>query len=74
MIGFEQRWEYSAIGAIPNLAARLCGQAKGGEILIDVVTYADVSDVVDAEPAGPLQLRGFTQPIPAFRLLRLKKS
>jgi class 3 adenylate cyclase len=73
VIGFEQRWEYAAIGAIPNLAARLCGQARGGEILIDVVTYADVSDVVEAEPAGPLQLRGFTQPIPAFRLLRLKK-
>jgi len=74
VIGFEQRWEYAAIGAVPNLAARLCGQARGGEILIDVVTYADVSEVVEAEPAGPLQLRGFTQPIPAFRLLRLKKS
>ena len=74
VIGFEQRWEYAAIGAIPNLAARLCGQARGGEILIDVTTYADVSDVVEAEPAGPLQLRGFTQPIPAFRLLRLKKG
>ena len=74
VIGFEQRWEYAAIGAVPNLAARLCGQARGGEILIDVVTYADVSEVVEAEPAGPLQLRGFTQPMPAFRLLKLKKS
>jgi class 3 adenylate cyclase len=74
VIGFEQRWEYAAIGAVPNLAARLCGQARGGEILIDVVTYADVSDVVEAEPAGPLQLRGITQPMPAFRLLRLKKN
>ncbi len=72
VIGFEQRWEYAAIGAVPNLAARLCGQARGGEILIDAVTYADVSDVAEAEPAGPLQLRGFTQPIPAFRLVRLK--
>ena len=73
VIGFEKRWEYAAIGAIPNLAARLCGQARGGEILIDAVTYADVSDVVEAELAGPLALRGFTQPMPAFRLLRLKK-
>jgi class 3 adenylate cyclase len=72
VIGFEQRWEYAAIGAVPNLAARLCGQARGGEILIDAVTYADVSDVAEAAPAGPLLLRGFTQPIPAFRLLRLK--
>jgi adenylate cyclase len=73
VIGFEQRWEYAAIGAVPNLAARLCGQARGGEILIDAVTYADASDVADAEAAGPLQLRGFTQPMPAFRLLRLRK-
>jgi class 3 adenylate cyclase len=72
VIGFEQRWEYAAIGAIPNLAARLCGQAQPGEILIDAVTYADVSDAADAQPAGPLTLRGFTQPIPAFRLVRLK--
>ena len=72
VIGFEQRWEYAAIGAIPNLAARLCGHAKGGEILIDAVTYAAVSDVADADAVGPVQLRGFTQPIPAFRLRRLK--
>src|SRR5574341_693991 len=32
VIGFEKRWEYAAIGAIPNLAARLCAQAGGGEI------------------------------------------
>ena len=73
VIGFEQRWEYAAIGAIPNLAARLCAQAQGGEILIDAVTYADVSDVVLAEPIGPQTLRGFTQPIPAFRLTGLRK-
>jgi len=72
VIGFEQRWEYAAIGAIPNLAARLCGHAKGGEILIDALTYAAVSDVADADAVGPVQLRGFTQPIPAFRLRRLK--
>jgi len=74
VIGFEQRWEYAAIGAVPNLAARLCGAARGGEILIDAVTYADVSEVAEAELAGPLQLRGINQPMPAFRLLRLKKS
>jgi len=74
VIGFEQRWEYAAIGAIPNLAARLCGQARGGEILLDTVTYAHVSDVADAEAAGPQSLRGFTQPMPAFRLLRMKES
>jgi class 3 adenylate cyclase len=72
VIGFEQRWEYAAIGAIPNLAARLCGQAGGGEILIDAATWADVSDAVEGAPVGPLQLRGFTQPVPAFKVTGMK--
>src|SRR5512134_429027 len=72
VIGFEQRWEYSAIGAVPNLAARLCGHAQGGEILIDTATCADVADAVEAVPVGPIQLRGFTHPIPAFRVAGLK--
>jgi len=72
VIGFEKRWEYAAIGSVPNLAARLCGQAQGGEVLIDTVTCTSVSDVVEVEPAGPLQLRGFTQPVAAFRVVRVK--
>ena len=68
MIGFESRWEYAAIGNIPNLAARLCGEARAGEILIDAQTERDVAHVVDTESVEPLQLRGFQQPIVAFRL------
>jgi len=35
-IGFEGRWDYGAIGSVTNLAARLCGEAKAGQILIPV--------------------------------------
>lgn len=72
VIGFEQRWEYSAIGAVPNLAARLCGQAGSGEILIDAATYAQVGDAVEADAVGPLQLRGLTQPVAAFKVKAVK--
>jgi class 3 adenylate cyclase len=72
VIGFEQRWEYAAIGAIPNLAARLCGQAGGGEILIDAATCAEVGAAIEAEAVGPLQLRGFTQPVQAFKVKAIK--
>jgi class 3 adenylate cyclase len=41
-IGFEGRWEYGAIGSVPNLAARLCGEAKPGEILIAQRLLANV--------------------------------
>src|SRR6266446_346702 len=33
-IGFEGRWDYSAIGTVTNLASRLCGEAPGDQILI----------------------------------------
>ena len=67
-IGFEGRWDYAAIGNVTNLAARLCAEAKGGEVLVCQRTRASAEGVSDAEPVGPLQLRGFTQPVPAFRL------
>ena len=72
-IGFEGRWDYAAIGSVTNLAARLCAEARAGQILVCQKTMASVEDVVEAEPVGPLTLRGFTQPIAAFRLFGLKK-
>ena len=73
VIGFEQRWEYAAIGNVPNLAARLCGAARAGEILLDAQTEQDISQVADTELVGPLDLRGFKQPVPAFRLKALRR-
>jgi adenylate cyclase len=68
VIGFEQRWEYAAIGNVPNLAARLCGIAHAGEIILDAQTEHDLTAVAETEPVGPLTLRGFSQPVAAFRL------
>jgi len=72
VIGFEQRWEYAAIGNVPNLAARLCGQAGAGEIVLDAQTEHDVAHIADTESVGPLSLRGFQHPVAAFRLRALK--
>jgi class 3 adenylate cyclase len=72
IIGFEQRWEYSAIGNVPNLAARLCGAARAGEIIVDAQTEQAIAHMADTEPVGPLPLRGFLQPVPAFRLKSLR--
>ena len=71
-IGFEGRWEYGAIGSVPNLAARLCGEAKAGEILISQRLLAGVEDLIDSEPVGELSLKGFHRPVAAFRVLGLK--
>src|SRR5258708_8027991 len=39
VIGFEQRWEYAAIGNLPNLAARLSRPAPPAQIILDAQTH-----------------------------------
>ncbi len=71
-IGFEGRWDYGAIGTVTNLAARLCGEALPGQILLSTRVAAEVEDRVETEEVGALTLKGFGRPVPAFSLLRLK--
>ena len=69
-IGFEGRRDYAAIGSVMNLAARLCGEAKPGEILIDRKVKAAVGSHVRTEPMEDLRLKGFAQPVPAHLVRR----
>jgi class 3 adenylate cyclase len=71
-IGFEGRWDYGAIGTVTNLAARLCGEAKAGQVLISQRLLVTIEELVDAEPAGELTLKGLQRPITAFNLVRLR--
>jgi len=64
-----QRQGYATIGAIgtvTNLAARLCGEAAGGQILIAARVAAAVEDLIDAEEVGPLALKGLARPVPVW--------
>ena len=67
-IGFEGRFDYAAIGAVPNLAARLCEEAKDGQILIDGKVKAAVETAVQLEPLEELKLKGFHRPVNAFNV------
>jgi len=71
-IGFEGRWDYGAIGTVTNLSARLCGEARGGQILVNQRAYAGIEAIVDAEAIEPLVLKGFQRPVPAFSVRGLK--
>jgi len=55
-IGFEGRWDYGAIGTVTNLAARLCGEARPGQVLVSQRVLAAVEDLVDVETVGELGL------------------
>ncbi len=70
-IGFEGRSDYGAIGTVTNLAARLCGDAGPGQILISRRVLAAVEELVRAEPVGELTLKGFLKPVPAFNVVTL---
>jgi class 3 adenylate cyclase len=71
-IGFEGRWDYAALGPVTNLAARLCGEARPGQVLVSRKVLTMVEDLVTAEPLGDLPLKGFLRPVPAFSVLGLR--
>jgi class 3 adenylate cyclase len=62
-IGFEGRLDYGAIGTVTNLAARLCGEAAAGQILIPARVAAVIESIVDADEVGPLSLKGLARPV-----------
>jgi adenylate cyclase len=71
-IGFEGRLDYGAIGTVTNLAARLCGEAKAGQILVSQRMLGMIEDLVDAEAVGDLALKGFLKAVSAFNVIGLR--
>jgi adenylate cyclase len=65
-IGFEGRYDYAAIGNAVILASRLSSEAKPDQILLSQRTFAAVEESIVAEPAGELQLKGMSRPVPAY--------
>ncbi|MEX0802850.1 MAG: response regulator [Candidatus Binatia bacterium] len=71
-IGFEGRMDYGAVGNVTNLAARLCDEAKGGQILTNQKTLSKVEGLVEFESIEELHLKGFSRAVAAFNIVRLK--
>ena len=67
-IGSADRLDYTAIGSNVNLSARLCERAKAKEILMSESAWQQVRDLVAAEPVEPLDVKGFSEPIKAWRM------
>ncbi|WP_024515188.1 adenylate/guanylate cyclase domain-containing protein [Bradyrhizobium sp. Tv2a-2] len=73
-VGFEHRLEYAAIGSVTNLASRLCGEAKAGQVVVSRRVYGMVEQWVDAAPMDDLQLKGFNHPVLAMEILRWREE
>jgi adenylate cyclase len=70
-IGFEGRYDYAAIGNVVILASRLSDAAAPGEILVSQRVHAAVGDRAVAEAVQELQLKGFSRPVYAFRVVAI---
>jgi class 3 adenylate cyclase len=73
-IGFEGRFDYGAVGPVVNLAARLCADAKDGQIIIESRVKTSIEASTATEPAGELLLKGFHRPVRAFNVCASQPS
>jgi len=71
-IGFAGRSDYGAVGTVVNLAARLCAEALGGQILLSERAHALVDGLVETEALAPLRLKGFVRPVNAVNVVALR--
>jgi adenylate cyclase len=62
-IGFADRFDYSAIGTVTNLAARLCDEARDGQILVTRRIAAAIDNLAEFESLGDLALKGLSRPV-----------
>ena len=72
VVGFENRSDYTALGTVVNLAARLCGEASPDEILIDARMHARIHAHFATVETHDRPLKGFVDPVPAYRLVGLR--
>ena len=68
-IGFPGRTEYTAIGTVVNLAARVCAIAAGQQILVPNRVHAAVEERVAANPIGDVDFKGLSRPVPVYEIM-----
>ena len=69
VVGGELQSEYTAMGQPIHLAARLQSAAEPGTSLLGETTTRLVAHRFSLEPMGPLSLKGFDEPQPAYRVI-----
>jgi class 3 adenylate cyclase len=62
------RWTYTSHGTTTNVAARLCGHAKGGAILLSKTTADRVHNYFSFSPLGKFPLKNLTEEVDIFAL------
>ncbi len=68
-IGFDKRFDYAAIGTVTNLAARLCGEAAPGQILLSQRVATAIEGAVATRLLEDRTLKGLHAPVPVYELV-----
>ena len=68
-IGEGTASETAVVGETPNLAARLQALAQPNQIVVSSATRAMLGDHFDLGDLGASELKGFAEPVPAWRVL-----
>ncbi|MGE0616841.1 MAG: response regulator [Bacteriovoracia bacterium] len=68
-IGFEHFWQYSVIGTVANLSARLCHEAKGGQILVSQRFFSSLEAFFSGQAVGNLEFKGIHKPISVYNIV-----
>jgi class 3 adenylate cyclase/CheY-like chemotaxis protein len=72
-IGFEGRSDYTAIGTVINLAARLCDMAESGQILVTRRIVAATESTARYETLGEIALKGLVRPVAVANVVSLTR-
>lgn len=67
-MGSTDRLNYTVLGERVNLAARLCSQARAGQVIIDQTTRERLGDAISIAPLPELHLKGFAENVVAYEL------
>jgi class 3 adenylate cyclase/tetratricopeptide (TPR) repeat protein len=65
---------YDVVGSAAHLASRMEQMAEPGEILLTGDTAAATRQFVEAAPLGRRPIRGLSEPVEVFRLLRVRHA
>jgi adenylate cyclase len=69
-MGFAERMDYTAIGTVTNLAARLCAEARNGQSLLSARVATAVEDTATLAEIGDLSLKGLSQAVAVYNVVQ----